>query len=537
MAYQVLARKWRPRNFTQLVGQEHVSRSLCNALKHDRLHHAYLFTGTRGVGKTTVARILAKAINCETPKDSNPCGECSICIAFEEGRFLDLIEVDAASHTKVEGTRELLDNAQYAPHQGRYKVYLIDEVHMLSGHSFNALLKTLEEPPSHVKFLLATTDPQKIPVTVLSRCLQFNLKRLLPDQISNQMQLILNEEGILFDHAAIQLLARSADGSLRDGLSLLDQAIAFGNGKVETENVNSMLGIVAQLPVNNILHALADQNGVALLEKISEISELSPDFSDILQKIIIVLHRVALTQTIPGFVDQEFDVDFIATLSAQFSPEDVQLYYQIALMGQKDLNLAPDPKMGFEMVMLRMLAFKPQSLETSTIDTAVVSSNMQSPQSSNQPQLSESKVEKIGGQANVPQLGETTHDWRSLVVAMKVTGMTRELANNCVLEGIDESICALVLDSGHAQLQTPRATQKLEQALSDYLQRSIKLKINCTDTKDITPAQQNVQDQQNKQQLAVQSIQEDQTVKALKDQFDARVMPGTIEPIDNSNLE
>ena len=282
MAYQVLARKWRPSNFTQLVGQEHVSQSLIHALQHDRLHHAYLFTGTRGVGKTTVARILAKAINCENLQDFNPCGKCQVCLDFEQGRFMDLIEVDAASRTKVEDTRDLLDNTQYTPSQGRYKVYLIDEVHMLSGHSFNALLKTLEEPPPHVKFLLATTDPHKIPVTVLSRCLQFNLKRLLPEQILAQLQFILHQENIGFEDTALKLLARAADGSLRDALSLLDQAIVYGSGDVSLNSVTAMLGTVAQQPIEEIIAALVSANANQLLGKIAEIAEFTPNYSEIL---------------------------------------------------------------------------------------------------------------------------------------------------------------------------------------------------------------------------------------------------------------
>ena len=367
MNYQVLARKWRPHNFTEVVGQEHVVKSLINALQHNRLHHAYLFTGTRGVGKTTIARILAKAINCENLQDFNPCGVCSVCRDLDEGRFLDLIEVDAASRTKVEDTRDLLDNAQYAPNHGRYKVYLIDEVHMLSGHSFNALLKTLEEPPPHVKFLLATTDPHKIPVTVLSRCLQFNLKRLLPAQIFSQMEFILQQENIEFEAAALKLLSRAADGSMRDGLSLLDQAIVYGNGKVTTEDVRAMLGTVAQQPVDDILIALAQGDAAAILDKINEIANLTPDFSDVLQQILQVLHRVALVQQIPTAVDHDFDGDMIAALSSRLTPEDVQLFYQIGLVGQRDLDLAPDPRSGFEMVMLRMLTFRPVTLEQSAV--------------------------------------------------------------------------------------------------------------------------------------------------------------------------
>ncbi|HSN24264.1 MAG TPA: DNA polymerase III subunit gamma/tau, partial [Methylomicrobium sp.] len=353
MTYQVLARKWRPHNFSEIVGQEHVVKSLINALQHDRLHHAYLFTGTRGVGKTTLARILAKAINCENLQENNPCGACQVCRDVDEGRFLDLIEVDAASRTKVEDTRDLLDNAQYAPNQGRFKVYLIDEVHMLSGHSFNALLKTLEEPPAHVKFLLATTDPHKIPVTVLSRCLQFNLKRLSQEQIFGQMEFILNQETIPFEAAALKLLARAADGSMRDGLSLLDQAIVHGNGKVTTEDVGAMLGVIAQQPIGDLLHALAAQDAPGILQIIAELADLSPDFSGVLRQLLQALHAIAVLQQAPVNIDAGLDSELIAALAAKLPPEDVQLYYQIGLLGQKDLDLAPDPRTGFEMALLR----------------------------------------------------------------------------------------------------------------------------------------------------------------------------------------
>ncbi len=532
MAYQVLARKWRPQNFTQLVGQEHVSQSLCNALRHDRLHHAYLFTGTRGVGKTTVARILAKAINCENLKDSNPCGECHICCAFEEGRFMDLIEVDAASRTKVEDTRDLLDNTQYAPNQGRYKVYLIDEVHMLSGHSFNALLKTLEEPPPHVKFLLATTDPQKIPVTVLSRCLQFNLKRLLPQQIADQMVFILTQENIDYQVAALALLSRAADGSMRDGLSLLDQAIAFGNGEVKLETVTQMLGTVAQQPVDDILCSLADNNAVELLQKIAEIAQLAPDFSDILQQILRVLHRVALTQAVPDFIDHEFDNEVIGKLAKQLLAEDVQLFYQIALIGLRDLDLAPDPQSGFEMVMLRMLTFKPD-------DGAIPAQGHNVVNIANDNKVIYQQVAVDVDNAGIKetvikQKSEQLIDnnWSKIVVAMKIRGMTRELANNCVLESMDDKVCTLILDPGHKQLISPRSEEKLQQAIQVYCAKPIKLTIKTDQVKHATPAQKIAQQRDDKQQAAIDVINRDENVQLLKDQFDARVLPGTIKPIE-----
>ncbi|RLA22759.1 MAG: DNA polymerase III subunit gamma/tau, partial [Gammaproteobacteria bacterium] len=305
MSYQVLARKWRPHNFSEVVGQEHVVRALTNALEHDRLHHAYLFTGTRGVGKTTLARILSKALNCESRESFNPCGKCAACQAIDEGRFVDLIEVDAASRTKVEDTRDLLDNVQYAPSQGRFKVYLIDEVHMLSAHSFNALLKTLEEPPPHVKFLLATTDPQKIPVTVLSRCLQFNLKQLTPEQIRQQMTKILDDEKLQYEVPALKALAVAADGSMRDGLSLLDQAIVHGDGSVTEETVSAMLGHVAKLPLAELLTSLAENNGKTILAITEQLSSFSADFSYVLQQLLSMLHKLALAQVVPGSLSED----------------------------------------------------------------------------------------------------------------------------------------------------------------------------------------------------------------------------------------
>ncbi|MES9857301.1 MAG: DNA polymerase III subunit gamma/tau [Sedimenticola sp.] len=365
MSYQVLARKWRPRVFSELVGQEHVVRALSNALDNDRLHHAYLFTGTRGVGKTTLARIFAKSLNCEHGVGSTPCGQCSACQEVDEGRFVDLLEVDAASRTKVDQTRELLDNVPYAPVRGRYKVYLIDEVHMFSDSSFNALLKTLEEPPPHVKFLLATTDPQKVPMTVLSRCLQFNLKRLPLEQIQGYLQLLLQKEGIEHELPALTNLARGADGSMRDALSLMDQAIAFGGGRVMEDEVMTMLGTIAQDRVYLFIEALGRGDGGGLMSQVAEMAEMAPDFASVLQDLLSLLHRIALAQAVPDAVDNSAgDEERVRALAADLTPEDVQLFYQIGLIGQRDLPLAPEPRVGFEMILLRMLAFRPVSLET-----------------------------------------------------------------------------------------------------------------------------------------------------------------------------
>jgi len=543
MNHQVLARKWRPHNFTEIVGQEHVSQSLINALQHNRLHHAYLFTGTRGVGKTTIARILAKAINCENLQDYNPCGQCSICKAFDEGRFLDLIEVDAASRTKVEDTRDLLDNAQYAPNSGQYKVYLIDEVHMLSGHSFNALLKTLEEPPEHVKFLLATTDPQKIPVTVLSRCLQFNLKRLSPSQISGQMAYILGEEGISFEMQALKLIARAADGSMRDGLSLLDQAIVYGSDSVNTDTVASMLGTIAQQPVENLLHCLAEKDAEKVLSTINEMAELTPDFSDILQQVLHILHQLALIQVVPTAIQSD-DAEILTELSTLFAAEELQLYYQIALLGQKDLTLSPDPKSGFEMVLLRMLAFTPQKNRAGRV--------VQMPQVQKKVARVPNPLKAISISEATPAIAKSIStivepiapplnalndnaQWSNIVQAMNLQGLTRELANNCLLLSVDDTTCQLILDSTQASIRSSRSEEKLQSALQKYYAKPLKLVITTEALSDDTPAVKIQKEKLSRQQEAVSDIENDLNIQALKTNFDARAIPGSIEPVQNND--
>ncbi|WP_420391108.1 DNA polymerase III subunit gamma/tau [Marinobacter sp.] len=360
MSYQVLARKWRPRTFEDMVGQEHVLQALIHALDNQRLHHAYLFTGTRGVGKTTIGRLLARCLNCETGVTATPCGTCSSCQEIQEGRFVDLIEIDAASRTGVDDMRELTDNVQYSPTRGRFKVYLIDEVHMLTNQSFNAFLKTLEEPPEHVKFLLATTDPQKLPVTVLSRCLQFNLKRMTPEHIAGHLRHVLTQEGIPFEEPALWLLARAADGSMRDALSLTDQAIAFGNQTLSGSDVSNMLGTIDQSDIENLVNALVEDDGPALLSEINRISDFAPDYSVILADLLSLFHRVTMEQVVPGSVDNALgDAAQVESLARRLSAEDAQLFYQAALMGRKDLAVTPDARMGFEMTLLRMLAFRP----------------------------------------------------------------------------------------------------------------------------------------------------------------------------------
>lgn len=366
MSYTVLARKWRPQNFEQLIGQEHVQRAIVNAIDQNRLHHAYLFTGTRGVGKTTIARIFSKCLNCQSGITSKPCGECDICQEIEQGHFVDLMEIDAASRTKVEDTREILDNVQYRPTRGRYKVYLIDEVHMLSNSSFNALLKTLEEPPPHVIFLLATTDPQKLPVTVLSRCLQFHLKRMTPESIVSHLTSILQQESINFDTESLNLLAQAADGSMRDSLSLLDQAIAFGGGQLQRTDVADMLGAVDQQFVTEYLQALCDNNTQAIFEITERMAEFAPDYQTVMAEIISTLHRLAVIQLVeqqPTSTEKTID-QTLEALAQQFSPDDIQLFYQLGIHARKDLPLAPDARQGFEMALLRMLTFRPATGST-----------------------------------------------------------------------------------------------------------------------------------------------------------------------------
>ncbi len=420
MSYQVLATRWRPAKFDELVGQEHVLRALSNALDNDRVHHAFLFTGTRGVGKTTIARILAKSLNCEQGMSATPCGQCSACVAIDQGRFVDLIEVDAASRTKVEDTRELLDNVQYAPTQGRYKVYLIDEVHMLSTHSFNALLKTLEEPPPHVKFLLATTDPQKLPVTILSRCLQYNLKRLTIDQIQQQLLYILDQEKIKYETKASLTIARAADGSMRDGLSLLDQAIAYCDFNLQTKEVQDMLGTIEQNYIHQILLALSKQEAPLLMKLVSQIAERAPDFDQVLTDIISLLHRLAMVQQVPEALDDWIeDREQLVELAQWLKPEDVQLYYQIAVNGRADLQWVPDQKSGVEMLLLRMLAFRP-------IETTASSAEIMSSSGHNSSAVS-NEAQSLGGQ-NKTTINSDELD-KEVVSQKEVAGVKRAETN------------------------------------------------------------------------------------------------------------
>lgn len=463
MSYLVLARKWRPRRFDELVGQEHVVRALSNALESGRVHHAFLFTGTRGVGKTTIARIFAKSLNCERGNTAEPCGQCSSCMDIDAGRFVDLIEIDAASNNGIDDVRSLIENAQYMPARGRTKVYLIDEVHMLSKPAFNALLKTLEEPPGHVKFLLATTDPQKLPVTVLSRCLQFNLRRLEPAQISGQMARILDAEKIAFDTGALELLARAADGSLRDGLSLLDQAIAHtgssGGGKLEEAGVNAMLGTVERAQVGQLLDALADGDGQRLMACVSEMAQYSPDFGQVLEDLATELHRVQLHQLVKGFESEPSRVD-AAAFATRLSPELVQLWYQMAVAGRRDLGLAPSPRSGFEMALLRMLAFRP------AIESAMQSKGAPVAIAATSAPVANTNASVSAIAAAVERPLADSDDWLALVGAAGLKGPALQLASNSMFCGFDNGVLRLHLPEEDAHLCTDNLVRQLTQALS-----------------------------------------------------------------------
>ncbi|MEJ2509766.1 MAG: DNA polymerase III subunit gamma/tau [Gammaproteobacteria bacterium] len=583
MSYQVLARKWRPRSFAEMVGQEHVLRALINALDHDRLHHAFLFAGTRGVGKTTIARILAKSLNCEKGVSSTPCGECSACREIDEGRFVDLIEVDAASRTKVEDTRELLDNVQYAPTRGRYKVYLIDEVHMLSNHSFNALLKTLEEPPPHIKFLLATTDPQKLPVTILSRCLQFNLRRLPAELIREHLSRILEQEGVPAEPAALSQVARAADGSMRDALSLLDQAIAYGAGQITGEEVQAMLGTIEQGHVQAILQALARGDAGAVLDTLNELSAQAPDYAGVLAEIVLVLHRVALLQVAPDAYDEAMgDRDALSALAEALSPEDVQLFYQIGLIGRRDLPLAPDPRSGLEMVLLRMLAFRPageagasaplsspqstpaagrvgagaaaggRAAPTRRTSSAAPARGGAKPAAASSSSAPASRPRDASNEARTAQGpapaaptatsradtqtpsagGGPVEDWAGVVAQLKLSGVVRQLAVHAAPLGRAGNVLEMALDPACAQLLTKEREAKLQEALSAHFGEAITLHIKVQAPPSETPAAREDRQRGERQAEAERQIQDDANVQAIVEKFDARIKPDSIQPLD-----
>lgn len=539
MSYQVLARKWRPGNFAEMVGQSHVLRALINALDHDRLHHAYLFTGTRGVGKTTIARIFAKSLNCEQGVSSTPCGVCSTCMEVNDGRFIDLIEVDAASRTKVEDTRELLDNVQYAPTRGRYKVYLIDEVHMLSAHSFNALLKTLEEPPPHVKFLLATTDPQKLPATVLSRCLQFNLKRLPVEQIRDYLVYLLGEEKLSFDENAILRLAQSADGSMRDALSLLDQAIAFTGGELREADVCSMLGAIDQRYVHDLLVAIAANNGQDMLNIISSMDEQVPDYSAVLVDLLSVLQKAAVLQAVPGSMDKTAPgAESIQQLAGLLSPEDVQLCYQIGLHGRRDLELSADLRSGFEMVMLRMLAFRPvegSGITTTTTATALpsVSPAASSVVTATAPNAKPAEgVRESVAAVTPPVIRQSESNWGTIVAGLGLSGLEQQLAVNCALQRREGNRFELALSSEHSRLHNKKFEERLLEALIKCFGENTKLTIAVGEHASETPAMRDTRERNERQSEAEMSICNDDNVQSLQEAFAATILTDSVQPID-----
>lgn len=549
MSYLVLARKWRPRNFAETTGQEHVLKALVNALDTERLHHAYLFTGTRGVGKTTIARILAKALNCETGVTSTPCGQCSACREIDEGRFVDLIEVDAASKTKVDDTRELLDNVQYTPARGRYKIYLIDEVHMLSKHSFNALLKTLEEPPPHVKFLLATTDPQKLPVTVLSRCLQFNLKRLPPKLTRERLEHICKEEPIAADAASLAMIARAADGSLRDALSLLDHAVAHCGGELSEELVAAMLGTIEREHVAKLLRLLAAGDAAGLLDAVAVIDEQAPDYGRLLDDLARLLQRVAVYQAAGvNDSDDELAESELREFAEALPAEDIQLHYQMALLGKRDLHLAPDPRSGVEMTLLRMLAFRPEGGSSGRTAGgragAVPPARKQAPAAAPRRGAPASAAPSAAAASEAPPAAEgrtaavpvatawQAPDWARLIPELELNGAAKLLAANCAYLRRKDNCVHLELDGRSESLLTRTRQNELAAALSKRFGESLSIDIKVGEPAGETPMQEQARIDDEKLVAARESLEADPNVRALKDIFGAELNPDSIELVE-----
>ncbi len=555
MSYQVLARKYRPRTLRDVVGQDHAIRALVNGLDGDRLHHAYLFTGTRGVGKTTIARAFANCLNCEAGVSSMPCGTCSACAEIVAGRFVDLIEVDAASRTRVDDTRELLDNVQYLPARGRYKVYLIDEVHMLSTSSFNALLKTLEEPPPHVKFLLATTDPKKVPITVLSRCLQFNLKNILPERIAAHLAAILETEEVEFEAAALDIIADAAQGSMRDALSVVDQAISFGGGRLGAEDVASLLGTVRRDEVSALLGALADADRGRLLRCADELASRNADFADVLAGMQRALHDIAMAQAVGGEATAS-----PSPFVARMTPEDVQLFYEIALRGSRDLQFAPDPRVGFEMTLIRMLVFAPETAQSdgsapqsappvararsSTVDQPppvagdpggrLLDGSRQTPASreredappaaASAEEPASAPVERSEGEAPTPEL-------HALIERMQPSGVTKMVLDNCQLASRADDRWELVLAEGHDLLLRDDSRASVQDLVSTYMGRDVRVDIVVGKPDQETPGERRRRLRAARQRAAEQAIASDETVQSLLRVFDGRV--GSVQPLDD----
>lgn len=563
MSYEVLARKWRPRRFSELVGQEHVSKALINGLDNDRLHHAFLFTGTRGVGKTTIARIFAKALNCEQGVSSEPCGECPICGEVDDGRFVDLIEVDGASKTKVDDTRELLDNVQYAPTRGRYKVYLIDEVHMLSTHSFNALLKTLEEPPPHVKFLLATTDPQKLPVTVLSRCLQFNLKRLEIERIETYLKTLLDSEGVEFDDEAVRLIAAGADGSMRDGLSLLDQAIGNGGGALRIDEVRAMLGAVDRDRLDTLVDSLAAGDGKALLDSIGVLADFAPDFGALLRELASLFHRMAMVQAVAD-LDED---DSIRRWAGQFDPATVQLNYQIAVQARSQLHLAPDPRTGLEMAVLRMLAFLPagssgiadtrpagdrgMTAPAAAIQPMPQSNSRDIPDSSravSRPAAPEVSTPTVAAApttsastepptVNAPGVAdeppERPSNWGDLMHRLGLRGPPAMLAANSILSEVRTDHYQLKIDPDHVYLRSDACEEAVKAAMRKLLGQNIKVEFVTAKVEEASPAVEHNLAEKARHTAARESLEDNPLVQRLKRELGAEIVSDSVRPSSN----
>ena len=576
MSYQVLARKWRPNNFSEMVGQEHVLQALINALDNDRLHHAYVFTGTRGVGKTTIARILAKCLNCETGVTSKPCGVCSSCQEIAAGRFIDLVEVDAASRTGVDDMRDLLDNVQYAPARGRYKIYLIDEVHMLSKSSFAALLKTLEEPPEHVKFLFATTDPQKLPITVLSRCLQFNLKNLSTERIAEHLKFVLNEEKLPSEEQGLIALARAADGSMRDALSLTDQAIGHGGGEITESDVNAMLGTIDRSFALDICRALITGEGAQVLSEVNKIAELSPDYEMVLADLLALWHQVSIMQTVPEAVDKTLGhYSQLTEIAQAVSKEDVQLFYQICLLGRKDLDLAPDAKAGFEMVLLRALAFRPDAPAPSK-KNPVQTSKVEGEQPVKKPQTEGPKAEPalqqlapriqvkapentksklsaynhkeiVDSEPDRHQLAEeeldtldckinlealTPDNWVKVHQGLTLGGSLGEIASHCLFKQRVGNTLAFVIDQQQTSLYDTAHQQSLAKALSEYFGVALEVEITFGAADKETPRAANIRAKEERLAAAIEVLNQDPDLQEFKQRFDARLDEKTVRPID-----
>ncbi len=567
MSHQVLARKWRPKSFETLVGQPHVVRALTNALEQQRIHHAYLFTGTRGVGKTTLARIIAKSLNCETGITAKPCGVCNACTEIDKGRFVDLLEVDAASNTQVDAMRELLENAQYAPTSGRFKVYIIDEVHMLSKSAFNAMLKTLEEPPAHVKFILATTDPQKVPVTVLSRCLQFNLRQIASPTIITHLQDVLTQENIPFEITGVQLIARAAEGSMRDALSLTDQAIAYGNQAVNEADVRSMLGAIDQSYLFDIINALMNEDGGALIAKAQEMEARSISFEAALNDLAKLLHQIAIAQTVPESISPDLpERETLLQLAQTLSAEQLQLYYQIALLGGRDISLAPDEYAGFTMSLLRMLAFSPaesfsaQKKNSVNPTVAPAVTTTQAPVRNAVAALQETKqqtemtkpaaathqpaIEPIVVETSIEPSSTLTEEdeapanykssafdgnWRTLIERHLKLGIARALAQNCEMLSYDENSITLRVAEEQKHLVSATYQEKLSTAINNHFNKKIKLHFKI-DSEANTPAKQQAEEKAVIQSTAEEAIMNDAFVKALIHDLDAKIIPNSIKP-------